>query len=92
MQRKCMRSVLCHTACTGCARAQGDRTRRPRRSSSLCTETELAQDDRPPCRPGRRHSSPTASALSVWYGCASGVAYTRVLAAVTSWLMFLAAA
>lgn len=64
-------------------------TLRPRRSSSLWTLTELAQLLRPPCRPACRDRSATMSALSVWMGCASGVAYTRVSGAVTSCPMFL---
>ncbi len=67
------------------------RTRRPRRSSSLCTDTEDAQEERPPARPDRRQSRPTTSALSVCIGCASRVAYTRVSELSMLWPMFLCA-
>lgn len=62
---------------------------RPMRSSSLWTETEEDQEDRPPDLDTRRLSSATMSAESVCIGCASGVAYTRVFGLLTSCRMSL---
>jgi len=54
------------------ARRALTRSARPRLIISLCTATLEHQEDRPPSGACCRHSSATASALSVWYECATG--------------------
>lgn len=59
------------------------------RSSSLWMDMEEDQEDRPPDLDTRRLSSATMSEESVCIGCASGVAYTRVVGLCTSCRMSL---